>query len=255
MRAGGGLDKITQTEYFLPLQSERLHAEERKEEGIQMELSPKIREVVRYLGYHVVVPDEEVMREINDCIRDLQQVVTPRFVYERFPLSVREEADAVPLICIEDIQVRSRNLAKNLKKCCGVYLMAVTLGPGPDRLIKRASVSSMSKAVIYQAAAAAMTEEWCDRINERIRLEAEKDGLYLRPRYSPGYGDLPLEMQRDISRILNMPKEIGVSLTQSLLMTPSKSVTALIGVSKEPGECRSKGCEECEAADNCMYRA
>ena len=100
-----------------------------------------------------------------------------------------------------------------------------------------------------------MTEEWCDRINERIRLEAEKDGLYLRPRYSPGYGDLPLEMQRDISRILNMPKEIGVSLTQSLLMTPSKSVTALIGVSEEPGECRSKGCEECEAADNCMYRA
>ena len=89
MRAGGGLDKITQTEYFLPLQAERLHAEERKEEGIQMELSPKIREVVRYLGYHVVVPDEEVMREINDCIRDLQQVVTPRFVYERFPLFVR----------------------------------------------------------------------------------------------------------------------------------------------------------------------
>ena len=220
-----------------------------------MDLSPDIREVVRYLGYHGVAPDPEVMREINDCVRDLQKEVTPRFVYERFPLSVKTEPDAAPLICLADIQVRSRNLAKNLEKCCGAYLMAVTLGPGPDRLIKRASVSSMSRAVIYQAAAAAMTEEGCDRINERIRLEAEKDGLYTRPRYSPGYGDLPLGMQKDISRILNMPKEIGVSLTQSLLMTPSKSVTALIGVSKEPGECRRKGCEQCEAADNCAYRA
>ena len=166
-----------------------------------MDLSPDIREVVRYLGYHGVAPDPEVMREINDCVRDLQKEVTPRFVYERFPLSVKTEPDAAPLICLADIQVRSRNLAKNLEKCCGAYLMAVTLGPGPDRLIKRASVSSMSRAVIYQEAAAAMTEEW------------------------------------------------------SLLMTPSKSVTALIGVSKEPGECRRKGCEECEAADNCAYRA
>ena len=220
-----------------------------------MDLSPDIREAVRYLGYHGVTPDEEIMRGISDCIRDLQRAVTPRFVYERFPLSVQKEPDAAPLICLADIQIRSRNLAKNLERCCGVYLMAVTLGPGPDRLIKRASVSSMSRAVIYQAAAAAMTEEWCDRINERIRLEAEKEGLYTRPRYSPGYGDLPLEMQKDISRLLNMPKEIGVSLTQSLLMTPSKSVTALIGVSEEPGECRRKGCEECEAADNCTFRA
>jgi len=244
-----------------------------------MELSPDIREVERYLGYHGVVPDEETLRGIRECIRDLQEAVTPRFVYERFPLSfikavplsVKKETDGavlaaqsecgdpsaedVPVICFEELKIRSRNLAKNLEGCSAVYLMAVTLGPGPDRLIRRASVSSMSRAVIYQAAAAAMTETWCDEINERIRLEAAKDGLFTRPRYSPGYGDLPLELQRDISRILNMPKEIGVSLTQTLLMTPSKSVTALIGVSDKPGACRSKGCEECEAAQNCQYRA
>ena len=76
--------------------------------------------------------------------------------------------------------------------------MAVTLGPGPDRLIRRASVGQMSRAVVLQAAAAAMTETWCDQINERIRQEAERDGLCTRPRYSPGYGDLPLELQKDI---------------------------------------------------------
>lgn len=221
----------------------------------ETDLSPDIREVVRYLGYHGVVPDDTVLNEIQECIRDLQACVTPRFVYERFPLSASKAPDGVPLLCFDELEIRSRDLAKNLEDCSGVYLMAVTLGPGPDRLIRRASVSRMSRAVILQAAAAAMTEVWCDRINERIRLEAERDGLYTRPRFSPGYGDLPLDLQKDISRILNMPKEIGVSLTQTLLMTPSKSVTALIGLSEKPGICRKRGCEDCEASENCPYRA
>ena len=116
-------------------------------------------------------------------------------------------------------------------------------------------MTRVSRALIYQAAAAAMTETWCGMINERIRKEAEIEGLYTRPRFSPGYGDLPLTLQRDISRILNMPKEIGVSLTDTLLMTPSKSVTALIGVAKTPADCHKSGCAACSAASTCPYRA
>ena len=71
----------------------------------------------------------------------------------------------------------------------------------------------------------------CDEINARILREAAKEGLRgMRRRFSPGYGDLPLEMQREVCAVLNMPKEIGVSLTDTLLMTPSKSVTAIVGV-------------------------
>lgn len=220
-----------------------------------MDLSPDINEVIRYLGYRGAVPDDSVRAEITECIEDLLKEVTPRFVYERFPLSVKTEPDAAPLLCLGDLEIRSRDLAKNLEGCRGVYIMAVTLGPGPDRLIRRASVGQMSRAVILQAAAAAMTETWCDQVNERIRQEAERDGLCTRPRYSPGYGDLPLELQKDISRILNMPKEIGVSLTKTLLMTPSKSVTALIGVSDRPGESGGRGCGSCKASAKCPYRA
>ena len=219
-----------------------------------MDLSPDINEVIRYLGYRGSVPDDSVRAEIGECIGDLLKEVTPRFVYEKFPLSVKTEQDGVPLLCLGDLKIRSRDLARNMKGCCGVYMMAVTLGPGPDRLIRRASVGQMSRAVILQAAAAAMTETWCDQINERIRREAELDGLCTRPRYSPGYGDLPLELQKDISRILNMPKEIGVSLTDTLLMTPSKSVTALIGVSDRPGESGGRGCSSCKASVYCAYR-
>lgn len=219
-----------------------------------MEHKPDLREITRYLGYYGVTPDESMMREIDQCINELEKVITPRFVYDRFGLLQKEEGDG-SVLSFGGIETGSRDLARNLKGCTEVYIMAVTLGPGPDRLVRRASVGRMSRALIYQAAAAAMTEAWCDEINERIRSEAARDGLYTRPRFSPGYGDLPLSVQKQISGLLNMPKEIGVSLTESLLMTPSKSVTALIGVSDKPGACRSKGCEECEAAQNCQYRA
>ena len=241
-----------------------------------MELIPERREILRYLGYKGAAPDEEILREIETCIGDLNKAVTPRFVYERFALSREQtqpqrkrqvrrwtcrkgnpEDAAEEQLCFAGIRVCSRALSINLRDCCGVYLMAVTLGPGPDRLVRRASVGRMSRAVIYQAAAAAMTEVWCDRINDRIRREAERDGLYTRPRFSPGYGDLPLSLQKDISRILNMPKEIGVSLTDTMLMTPSKSVTALIGVSSLPAGhgkgFRKTGCADCPASADCAY--
>ena len=239
-----------------------------------MELNPERREILRYLGYKGAAPDEEVLREIDICVRDLKEAVTPRFVYERFALS-REQMpssenghpeghpEGLPeelpeeQLCFAGIRVTSKDLSVNLRDCCGIYLMAVTLGPGPDRLVRRASVSRMSRAVIYQAAAAAITEVWCDRINDRIQQEAEKDGLYTRPRFSPGYGDLPLSLQKEISRILNMPKEIGVSLTDTMLMTPSKSVTALIGVSSIPAGrgkgFRKTGCADCPASADCAY--
>ncbi len=218
-----------------------------------MELTPDRREVVRYLGYRGITPDETIMGEIESCIRDLQEAVTPRFVYDRFPLAVRTSPEGA-VLTLGALTIRSRDLAKNLDGCFGAYLMAATLGPGPDLLVRRASIGNMSRAVILQAAAAAMTEVWCDAVNDRISREAAREGLYTRPRFSPGYGDLPLELQREISRILNMPKEIGVSLTESLLMTPSKSVTALIGVSDQPAQCVRTGCGQCDAVQ-CPYRA
>ena len=226
-------------------------------EGIPLLPDPDLHEILRYMGYRGDAPGSELLAEIGECVRDLQKAVTPRYVYERFPLGRKDRNSEGEILCFADLEVVSRDLSQNLKDCREVCLMAVTLGPGPDLLVRRASVGRMSRAVIYQAAAAAMTEVWCDRINERIRKEAGKEGLYTRPRFSPGYGDLPLSLQKEISRILNMPKEIGVSLTDTMLMTPSKSVTALIGVSSVPVDHREisakAGCAGCPASADCAY--
>lgn len=157
------------------------------------------------------------------------------------------------LLQIAGMKIRSRSLSINLRGCDSVYLMASTLGIGPDRLIARASVNRMSRAVIYQAAAAAMIEAWSDEVNSRIIQEAAKEGLFCRPRFSPGYGDFSLAYQSDFARILRIQKEIGVSLTESMLMMPSKSVTAVIGLSRRDEKCVLHGCEVCSKANGCAF--
>ena len=151
------------------------------------------------------------------------------------------------------IRVSSGNLLKNLKGCSKIVLLAVTLGPAPDMLVRRSEIRDIMKAYTYQAVGAAMVEAWCNEINDRIIEEARAEGMFARPRFSPGYGDFPLEVQRDFERILDMPKSIGVTLSDSLLMTPTKSITAVIGLSDIDIDCHRGGCEECNMHDTCQF--
>ena len=208
------------------------------------------KEIFRYLGYRGREPETGVAEAADSCAAALQTVVEPRHVRRVFPL----EWVSADRFRIEGMDVASRNLSRNLRGCSEVCLMAATLGLGPDRLVQRAeALGKMSRAVILQAAAAAMIEAYCDDVNEEIRREAAPKGLFLRPRFSPGYGDFSLEHQTELFRILEVQKKIGVTLTGSLLMMPSKSVTAVIGLSKENTHCMVQGCEVCGKQD-CSFR-
>jgi cobalamin-dependent methionine synthase I len=205
-------------------------------------------EIRRYLGMMKADAHTHTDDLIEECVALLEEAAHPRFTYARFPLIF---ADGFP--CIESHVIHSENLGANLSGCREVCIMAVTLGADVDRLIQKYEFLSMSKAAVLQAAAAAMTEEVCDHVNALIRKEAEKDRLYTRPRFSPGYGDLPLETQKLIFSLINLPKEIGLTLNSSLLMSPFKSVTAFIGLSPFVSNQKS-GCESCELSPTCEYR-
>ena len=209
------------------------------------------REVLRYLGYRgQAKPDPEVEARIEACEEKLREAADPRFLMMRLP--VRQGNNSTCLL-IADMQIASNDLRKNLESCEEVFLFAATLGSGPDLLIRRASAQRMSDAVIYQAICAEMIESYCDQICARLRRQAAEEGLYLKPRFSPGYGDLPLDLQKDLLRILDAPKKIGLTLTDSLLMMPSKSVTALIGLTKELQPDHEKDCAACPKTD-CEFR-
>ena len=159
------------------------------------------REALRYMGYHGAEPDAAVAESLERCAAELQTAVQPKSISARFPLSFIGENT----MQIGDLTVTSANLARNLRGCTEVYLMAATLGIGADRLIARASAVRMSDAVILQAVAAAMIETCCDEVNDALRHMAEQEGLYCRPRFSPGYGDFSIEHQRDCRVQLCIP--------------------------------------------------
>ncbi len=207
------------------------------------------REVLRYLGYGGHAADEAVTVLIAECENELSEAATPRFVSQM--LLLRRLMDG-RLEC-GFFRTDSKKLSKTLGGCGQVLVMAATLGAGVDRLLARYGRLSLTKAVVMQATAAALMEAYCNELCTGWREEYERKGLYLRPRFSPGYGDFPLSCQEGLLNGLQAGKRIGITLTEGSLMMPSKSVTAVIGISENKEFCTVTGCEICEKTD-CAYR-
>lgn len=207
------------------------------------------KETLRYLGYHGQEMEEPAMQMIEEVAAELERGSMPKSIYREYECRVTTDT-----VTLGGLEITSRNLAVNLKGCERAVLLAATIGRGADFMIKKYSVSNMAKAAVVQAAGAACIESYVDEIEDMIRLDAKKRGLYLRPRFSPGYGDFALDYQRDIFQILECSKRIGVTLTEGNLMMPSKSVTAVIGLTtKERESCQMEKCSRCAKTD-CAFR-
>lgn len=207
------------------------------------------REVLRYLGYGNREADPETEKLIDSCCQELLEAARPRFLMGEYPLDVSEQG-MVDCACFQTV---SRNLAGNLSGCDRVLIMAATLGSEVDRLLTRYGKYQVSRAVTLQAAATAMIESFCDGLCCQWKAEYEPQGYYLRPRFSPGYGDFSIICQVPILDTLETGKRVGITLTDSFLMLPSKSVTAVIGLGRRPFACQTKGCGSCQKQD-CAYR-
>lgn len=205
------------------------------------------REILRYAGVRDGTAEIEAL--MRECISELGERLCFKVCYAEFEACV--VGNDVDLgFC----HVSSSALAKNLRDCDGIVLMGATVGLEIDRLIARYGTLSPSRALMMQAIGAERIESLCDRFCEEIKEEKRLLGKSVRPRFSPGYGDLSIELQRDIFRALDCPRRIGLSLNDSLLMSPSKSVTAIIGVGR--GACTDGndiGCGVCEKKD-CIYK-
>lgn len=207
------------------------------------------KEAVRYLGYGKNAVDEQTSALIDRAFQELESAAIPKFIYRIFDLKCVEEER----ICFDRVEIKSKSLGKNLKGCDQIVLFGATLGIGVDRLMTRKSVTNMAEAVVIQACSAVLLEAYCDECQEEIAQEVQRKGGFLRPRFSPGYGDFPIGFQRELMQILESAKRIGLTITKSYMMTPVKSVTAVIGVSQTDAGCRSIPCEECKKQD-CKYR-
>ena len=201
------------------------------QEGLHLEELGEIpfdeKEILRYAMLPSFAPKPEEL-PLQECLKAAKGAAQCRAVWRRY-LLVRD-GDTLDL---GFAKTDSRDLKKHLEGCGEILLFACTAGAETDRRIARAKLLSPARGLLMHAIGAQQVEGGCDRLC--ARLAQQFPDRQLTERFSPGYGDLTLEMQRDVMAALDCGRTIGITLTDSLLMTPSKSVTAIIGMKEREG--------------------
>ncbi|MBO4252225.1 MAG: hypothetical protein J5911_06175 [Clostridia bacterium] len=201
-------------------------------------------EVLRYSG--AKKSDENLKTLIDDCFSECEKEKAVGFAvcFTETPVSVKNDETDFSVFTL-----KSKNLATALHGAKSALIFACTIGMSIDRLIKKYTEIDPVRALILQALGAERVETFIDLF---IADYEKSRGIKLSPRFSAGYGDLSLAAQRDIFNLLNPQKHLGLTLNDSLLMSPSKSVTAFAGIN---GACDNKerNCKNC-AKFNCDYR-
>lgn len=199
--------------------------------------------IEEYLGYFGAKISPEIEPMIEECKKEFLACVD----YKACVIKV-DCCEKDGRICLEFMQSESNSLKGNLRNCKTAFIFAATTGAAVQRLIAKNSLISPVRGMITDSIGSAAIEAFCNYINRKV---GNVD--YLRPRFSPGYGDLSLDCQQIILDRLEAKKLIGLALTESRMLTPVKSVTAIIGLSEEKNKCKNKkGCMVCNRA-NCPY--
>ena len=131
--------------------------------------------------------------------------------------------------------------------------MAATLGAGVDALLRRLEVTDIALCAAADATASAAIEPVCDAVEADARARVQAQGNFMTGRYSPGYGDCPLDLQAELCRALDTPRGIGLTVTPQKLLVPRKSVTAILGLADHPVTGTRAGCGRCLLRETCAY--
>ena len=178
------------------------------------------KEILRYAGCKEA--DNSIRELLDECIEEARDNLTYKVCYRE--LSVCTDGK----ICdFEYFCVPSEKLSVNLRGCKKVIIFAATVGTALDRLIAKYNRIAPSKAVMLHAIGSERIEALCDAFCEDISSEYN---IKLKPRFSPGYGDVPLSVQKSFFDLLGCEKRLGIALLDSLMMSPSKTVTAFVGL-------------------------
>lgn len=196
-------------------------------------------EAKRYLGGAKITLDEKMISLFDSCEKEVIERANPKYLYKIIDLPNDE------ITAGEDIK-------NHLSGCEKAALICATLGADIDRMIRVSQISDMSRAVVLDSFSSVAIEQVCRKLDDIL---AEKYPEYnFTFRFSPGYGDYPIELQKYFLSELDAPRKIGLGTNENYLLTPTKSVTAIAGMSKTPIERKKRGCAVCNMRDRCQYR-
>ncbi|MBE7027342.1 MAG: methionine synthase [Ruminococcaceae bacterium] len=202
-------------------------------------------EALRYLGQK---DDGTLSKNIDEAlskaIRQTLSVVNPRAVHALFSIDELKNADLL----------EGKDIKKHLKGCTHAILLALTLGTEIEQKIRASQAIDALFPVMLDACATAAAESSCDKYSQSLNSLYSKKGLFLTSRFSPGYGDFPIEKQHILLRLVDAERKIGLYVTESSILTPRKSITAIIGASDVPVHGKMAGCKNCALKDKCDYK-
>lgn len=204
------------------------------------------REIARYARADANDPRISALMDV--CIREAEQALDYRVCYTVGDILRQDDA-----LSFCGIRTHSSVIRKAVNGCDSLVLFAATIGAPFDRLIAKYGRLEPSKALLLQAIGAERIESLCDAFCDKMNTELAFDGKSLRTRVSPGYGDIPLDMQTELFKALDCERKIGLTLNESLLMSPSKSVTAIAGIGVARCDKEKISCDACMKSD-CVYR-
>ena len=185
---------------------------------------------------------------LESCIKNALPLLEPKIIYEYVPISFHGEST----INFGSFEANSTSLKKNMAGAEGAIIFAATLGYKSERELIKSRTDAVS-LLFTDAIFTSVLENIADRVFKDLKEELSAEGRFLRPRFRPGYGDFNLAHQKDIFRILDLPRRLGMTLTENLFMVPSKSITAICAVSKTNENCEIQGCEICDKKDVCRF--
>lgn len=215
-----------------------------------MKLDPISKtETARYMGIKGT-PDFQTMEILNRLEPIVRERIKPKYVYRKTPVNFTEDG-----LFIEGISrgLAGEDIKNHLSGCTSAVVMAVTLSAEADKLIRQTAITDMADSLAVDCLCSSAVEQACDKAEKEIFSQI--NAPYRTWRFSAGYGDFPLDIQKDLLLFLNAHRRIGLTVTENSLLIPSKSVTAIIGISENPVKRGKKGCESCRMKDRCAFSA
>ena len=203
------------------------------------------KEALRY--FRAQSDDKSAETLVDATYQKLKNELQPRYTVKR--LGCRADAESVVLD--NGTVFHSKALARYVGEATELYLFGATLGSRVDSALRRMALTSVAEAGAGQAVAAALIETYCDDCCAELQKQLP-EGKKLKWRFSPGYGDWSLEEQKILFPVLDCAHTIGLTLTESCMMAPVKSVTAVMAITEDAIRENHK-CQYCNKTD-CEFR-
>lgn len=208
-------------------------------------------EVLRYLGGRGQKLEDNMKLLIDECIEEIKEYINFKYTYKIF--NVKLENEGIKLHT-SNLIFKGSDIKQHLKDSSKCAVLALTLGGLVDTKIRYYEKINLTKSLILDACATTAVEWVCDEVENIIKRDAEKEGYGITYRYSPGYGDFPIDIQPEILNHLEAQKKIGLTATETNILIPRKSVTAIIGFQDKNIIRQHPGCTQCSKYTQCGYR-